>query len=215
MSQRLDRVGVRYGRLIVLAQQFNIKGRTMCTVECDCGVVKQVYAYTLDRESTVSCGCYNMEKAITHGMSDSVEYKVYFSMRARCSDVNNIAYHNYGGRGIGVSDSWLQGFESFIEDMGLRPSDKHTLERVDVNLGYSKENCIWTDDRGLQSYNSRKRSDNNSGKTGVCWYKASESWSVEINKDKIKHFLGYYKDLATAISVREEAEIKYYGFIKE
>lgn len=215
MSKRIDRIGLRYGRLTVIDQEFNSNGRTMCTVECDCGVTKQVFAYALNKGSTVSCGCYNMEKAITHGMSDSPEYTVYGSMKSRCYDTKNIAYHNYGKRGISVSDSWLEGFEAFFKDMGPRPSDKHTLERVDVNLGYSKENCIWTDDRGLQTYNSRKRSDNNSGKTGVCWYKASESWSVEINKDKIKHFLGYYKDLATAILVREEAELKYYGFIKE
>lgn len=215
MSKRIDRIGRKYSRLLVVDQIFNVKGRTVCVVECDCGVIKQVAAECLDRGTTISCGCYNTENRITHGMSDLPEYKVYGGMKNRCYDEGNSAYHNYGGRGITVSESWLQGFEFFIEDMGPRPSDKHTLERVDVNLGYSKENCIWTDDRGLQTYNSRKRSNNKSGKTGVCWYEASQSWSVEIKKDKIKYFLGYYKDLATAISVREQAELEHYGFIKE
>ncbi len=63
-------------------------------------------------------------------------------MRDRCENKNNKAYHRYGGRGISVCTRWKK-FKNFYADMGLKPTKKHSLERINNNKGYSKKNCRW------------------------------------------------------------------------
>ena len=63
-------------------------------------------------------------------------------MRARCSSPSNTAYLNYGARGIRVDARW-DDFETFLADMGRRPSAEYSIERRDGTLGYSPENCYW------------------------------------------------------------------------
>ncbi|UGC97776.1 HNH endonuclease [Pantoea phage PdC23] len=63
-------------------------------------------------------------------------------MKARCDNPNNIAYKDYGERGITYSNDWDK-FESFLSDMGPKPTKFHSIERLDVNGNYCKSNCIW------------------------------------------------------------------------
>lgn len=62
-------------------------------------------------------------------------------MLARCYNPNNHAYSDYGGRGIVVDESWHT-FENFYTDMGVAPEGL-SLDRINNNKGYSKENCRW------------------------------------------------------------------------
>lgn len=73
-------------------------------------------------------------------------------MKARCLKPENAAYKYYGGRGIDLSIEWYR-FENFYRDMGECPAH-HSIERLDVNGNYTKENCIWLD-RRLQNRNKR------------------------------------------------------------
>lgn len=69
-------------------------------------------------------------------------YSVWFDMHRRCKDPRDNAYKNYGERGISVTPEW-ETYKQFEKDMGPRPSPKHSLDRIDNDLGYFPANCRW------------------------------------------------------------------------
>jgi len=75
-------------------------------------------------------------------MSNTPEWRVWKGMRQRCLDVDVPQYRHYGGRGIKICTRW-ESFDNFFEDMGHRPSAKHSLDRIDVNGNYEPNNCKW------------------------------------------------------------------------
>ena len=68
------------------------------------------------------------------------EYYSWVGMKTRCYNPNTIYYKNYGGRGIKVCDRWLNSYENFLNDMGLKPSFEHSLDRINNDGNYNKDN---------------------------------------------------------------------------
>lgn len=85
------------------------------------------------------------ERNTKHNMTNTPTYNSWLAMRRRCNDVTNNRYESYGGKGISVCDRWVDSFENFVEDMGEKP-EGFSLERLDNNLGYSADNCVWASD---------------------------------------------------------------------
>lgn len=72
------------------------------------------------------------------------EYMVWASMIARCENPNTSNYLYYGGRGITVCRRWRESYTAFLEDMGSRPSNAHSLDRFPDQAGnYEPGNCRW------------------------------------------------------------------------
>lgn len=77
-----------------------------------------------------------------HGLNKTPEHQAWVSMRQRCNNPNKKEYIHYGGRGIVVCTRWSY-FLNFLEDMGKRPSKKHSIDRIDVNGNYEPGNVRW------------------------------------------------------------------------
>ncbi len=73
---------------------------------------------------------------VTHGMTNTSEYRIWQDMRKRCGNQRHKSYPDYGGRGVAVYPEWESSFAAFFLAVGPRPSASHTLDRVDNSRGY-------------------------------------------------------------------------------
>lgn len=154
-----DLTGCKFGMLTVV----RMLGATsydhpVAEVDCDCGRtgLKRLGTAMVSGSQT-SCGCERVSGNIKHGQSATKEYHVWRSMISRCEDKNSPAYLSYGGRGISVCKEWRASFSTFSEDMGKKPSQHHSLDRINNDGNYCKENCRWAT-RVDQNNNTRHNS---------------------------------------------------------
>jgi hypothetical protein len=154
------KIGDRFTRLIVVSFSHKHKGQSFYNCLCDCGNKLAVRKDALFHGRTKSCGCYGREQRVlrsrTHGLSGSTpEYQAWAHMLRRCHTSSTKGYENYGGRGITVCERWRKSFENFLADMGFRPSDKHSLDRINNNDNYEPSNCRWVK-QDVQNNNTRR-----------------------------------------------------------
>jgi hypothetical protein len=125
-------------------------------------------------------------------------------MLNRCKNPNANNYERYGGKGIKVCDRWKErivGFWNFVEDMGEKPSESHSLDRID-NLGdYSSENCKWS-----TLHEQMSNCSNNLKVVGVR--KEHNKYIAKLTVNNIT-YISRFKTLEEAISHRKFLEKKY------
>jgi hypothetical protein len=164
-------VGFVSGRLTVIGSDVRgVNNRTAHLCLCECGKEKVITASNLRHGRATSCGCRTTENSVratrTHGESGkSAEYIAWIAMKARCYDHNTVHWNRYGGRGITVCAEWISSFETFLIDMGRKPSARHSLDRKDVNGNYCPENCAWATNAEQALHRSDNRFISAFGKT--------------------------------------------------
>ncbi len=226
LGRASDLTGQRFGKLVAVRPTRERNGNNSVIWEClcDCGKNVKLGANRLLHEKKEDCGCSFVPsqadpnklvspKIAKHGMYSTPTYRSWSKLLSRTRYKEYEEWHG----DVDVCDRWdpLKGgsFENFLEDMGERPEGA-SINRINGSKLYSKETCEWAT-LSVQSFDQRRKKTNTSGRTGVSWDKARNKWQVRINKDNKIITLGRYDDFELACLVREEAELKYYGFTKE
>ncbi len=163
------------------------KKRRFGLYRCYCGKEFEAQIQSINDGNTKSCGCLKN----THNLSNHRLYKIWHNMIQRCTNPKNTFYENYGERGIKVSNKWLD-ISNFINDMYPSYQEGLSMDRIDNNKGYSKDNCRWTT-RSIQSRNTRVlKSTNTSGYRGVHWRKSLKKWISQITVDSKRIHIGSF-----------------------
>ena len=148
MGKAIDMTRQRVGMLTVLRRAEKKHKNAYWECQCDCGGVVVVLGCSLRRKNpTQSCGCISklsrLKTNTTHGLSKMSEYRTWGHMKARCNQENGRHFEDFKKRGIKVCDRWLNSFENFIEDMGKKPEENSTIDRINNTKGYNPDNCRW------------------------------------------------------------------------
>lgn len=139
----------------------------VCT--CVCGNLVKLDYRQYNYGGKRSCGCLHIDTArkqgknnTTHGAKSNgkvtPEYRSWASMKNRCNNPKDKAYYRYGGRGITVCKEWSVSFEKFLKDVGIRPSNYHSLDRINNNGNYEPGNVRWA--TAKQQANNRRSNKN-------------------------------------------------------
>lgn len=123
----------------------------------------------------------------SHGMSGTKIHRAWTAMKQRCTNKNNPNYKYYGARGIGYCKSW-EGFIPFLNDMGTPCDASFELDRIDNELGYSKDNCRWISG-SINSYNRRVHCPNSLHR-GIRKFK--DRYQARIFKDGKEYCIGRF-----------------------
>jgi hypothetical protein len=162
-----DLSGKVFGRLTVLKRNGKNKcGNAKWGCVCSCGNSTNVVGVSLKSGNTSSCGCLGLnihignKYSLKHGMYNSRFYHTWEALIQRCTNPKQQGYENYGGRGIRCLWKNFQEFKKDMYDSYLIHFKQYgnintSIDRVDNNGNYCKENCRWST-RSQQQLNKRK-----------------------------------------------------------
>lgn len=155
--------GDKFNDLTVIKFLKSENNQRIWECKCVCGNIINISAYKLVNNLKKSCGCLHSKVLIKrntkHGLCNTQLYIVFKSIKGRCLNPKNKRYHYYGGRSIKLYNQWINNPEKFVEyinnNLGPRPSLKHSLDRINNNGHYEPGNLRWATQH-TQVYNSRR-----------------------------------------------------------
>jgi hypothetical protein len=206
--------GAKYNLLTVVSEapphvQPNGRLRRKVNVLCDCGNTDCVMLENLYAGYSRSCGCVWEKVMFKHGMSRTSFKECHVNMKARCDNSNHPSYPNYGARGITYCDNWKT-LNGFIEDMFESYVDTLTLDRIDVNGMYCKENCRWTGN-DVQGHNKRKMTDCLFEHKGIHYNNKSTRYVATIGVLQKSYYLATFDTIIEAAKAYDDASENLYG----
>jgi hypothetical protein len=157
MKPLKDMTGKIFGYWKVIHRGPNTKqGQAQWICVCSkCNCLKVVKGSHLREGRSTKCkNCHNKTFNRRHGQYNTATYAVWESMKQRCTNPSDDSFPNYGGRGISICERWKNDFINFWIDMGNKP-ETLSLERVDNEGNYCKENCRWAT-KSEQQQNTRR-----------------------------------------------------------
>lgn len=150
MSKKIEMLGKRFGRLVVVEEAPERKDNQRCWIcLCDCGNTTQpIEGCSLRFARTQSCGCLRSESVskskTKHSKHKTRLYVIWSGMKERCFCKTQPRYSCYGGRGITVCDEWKHDFQAFYDwAMSHGYSDDLSIDRINVDGNYEPSNCRW------------------------------------------------------------------------
>lgn len=198
-------IGIKTNKLTVIKRVENLNGKKSYLFRCECENEKIIRKNDVISGKTTSCGCIHKKQLITrnnkHGLRNHKLYQTWLSMKARCYSKNNTSYRYYGARGIKVCDRWVNSFENFLEDMGEKPNEQYTLDRINTNDDYSPNNCKWST-YSEQNINRRYKT-NKVGEKYISTLQNGKYFLVSIRRDNVRRDSKPLKNIDDAIKLRD------------
>ena len=199
--KKVDLVGCRFGRLLVVERVGSKKRQSLWRCVCECGNEKITTLSHLKHGQTQSCGCLQKEvlrengrksvmckRAKKHGCFGTKLYNVWAGMIRRCENPNQLHYSDYGGRGISVCEEWRNNFSTF-QSWAIKRGYKEglSIDRVDNNGNYEPDNCRWV------TWDVQARNRRNSIKIYHNGKPYSLRQIAELNGLKVRTVVGRYE----------------------
>ena len=180
MGKFVDLTDMRFGKLYVIRREgltSDKKHAYLC--RCDCGTERIFSGGNLRMGHSRSCGCVSKQRIgqlnFSHGLYKHPLYKVWYNIIKRCTQPQNQAYKNYGGRGIKIFFTCFEDFYNFAINNGWAKGLE--IDRIDNDGPYSRDNCRFVT-RAENSRNTRKNLLVTHPVTGAR--KCAAEWSREL-----------------------------------